>query len=195
MLVLTRKIGEQVVVPQCQLTVTVLEVTSGRVRLGISAPANLVVHRSEVCDRIRAEEASEGKGDLMEVRILIADRDEYLTAEYREYLERQGAVVATAAGGVECMQVLRAFVPDVLVLDPALPWGGGDGVLALMHEEPEIRPPSVLLLTHGGDRGLLYRLSSFRVDDFQSKPLSPQRLLDRIRSLRLTPVTNAENGW
>jgi carbon storage regulator len=52
MLVLTRKIGERILVPQCQLSVTVLEITASRVRLGVSAPAEVAVHREEVEKRI-----------------------------------------------------------------------------------------------------------------------------------------------
>jgi DNA-binding response OmpR family regulator len=137
-----------------------------------------------VCERIRAEAALDIGGAIMSVRILIADRDEFLLATYHEHLSRHGAVVATAVTGLACVDRLRDFAPDVLVMDPSLLWGGGDGVLAVMHEEPKIRPAAVLLLAHGGDRSLLYRLSSFRVDDYQTKPLSPGRLMDRIRTLR-----------
>ncbi len=127
----------------------------------------------------------------MSVRILIADRDEYLLATYREHLSEHGAVVATASTGLACMERLRAFAPDVLVLDPAIPWGGGDGLLAVMHEAPELRPAAVILLTHGGDRSLLYRLSSFRVDDYQIKPLSPRQLMERICTLHISPASTA----
>jgi carbon storage regulator len=191
MLVLSRKVGEQVVVPQCRLTVTVLDIASGRVRLGISAPANLVVHRSEVCQRIRAEAALDIGEAIMSVRILIADRDEFLLATYREHLSRHGAIVATATTGLTCIDRLRDFAPDLLVLDPAILWGEGDGVLAVMHQEPRLRPASVLLLTHGGDRSLLYRLSPFKVDDYQAKPLSPTRLMERICNLRTSLGLNA----
>lgn len=184
MLVLTRKVGETVVVPQCQLSVTILDATPGRVRLGISAPANLVVHRSEVCERIRAEAPLDLGEAMMSVRILIADSDEFLMATYREHLSHHGAVVSTATTGLACIDRLREFTPDVLILDPAILWGGGDGVLAVMDEEPTIRPPFVLLLARGRDRSLLYRISSFRVDDYQAKPLSPTRLTDRICALR-----------
>jgi carbon storage regulator CsrA len=190
MLVLTRKVGQQVVVPHCQLTVTILDATPGRVRLGISAPANLTVLRSEVCERLRAAEALDIGEAIMSVRILIADRDEFLLATYREHLSRHGAVVATATTGLACMDRLRDFAPDVLVLDPTILWGGGDGVLAVMHEEPQIRPASVLLLTHGGNRSLLYRLSSFKVDDYQTKPVSPRQLMERICTLRILPTTH-----
>jgi len=51
MLVLTRKIGQQVVLPEQGITIDVMEVGKTRVRLGISAPADIPVHRGEVWDR------------------------------------------------------------------------------------------------------------------------------------------------
>lgn len=184
MLVLTRKVGEEIVVPQCQLSVTILDASPGRVRLGIRAPTNLIVHRGEVCERIRAKNVLDCGEAMKSVRILIADSDQFLVAAYRDHLCQLRALVSTALTGLACIEQLRAFTPDVLILDPTIPWGGGDGVLAVMHEESTIRPPLVLLLTRGQDRGLLYRISSFRVDDYQTKPLSAARLVDRICTLR-----------
>jgi len=48
MLVLSRKLGERIVVPQCELELTVIAVEGGTVRLGISAPAEVGVFREEV---------------------------------------------------------------------------------------------------------------------------------------------------
>ncbi len=176
--------------PECQITVSVLEATTGRVRLGISAPPNLAVHRSEVCEKIRAVAALDAEEIMKSLRVLIADRDAFLLAMYGEHLGRYGAEVATATTGLACLERLRDFAPDVLVLDPAILWGGGDGVLAAMHEEPQIRPASVLLITHGGNRSLLYRLSSYRVDDYQIKPVTPGQLTQRICALRMLASPN-----
>jgi carbon storage regulator len=51
MLVLSRKPGERIVVPHLALAVTVLAVEGNTVRLGISAPAEVPVHREEVWRR------------------------------------------------------------------------------------------------------------------------------------------------
>ena len=51
MLVLTRKIGQQLVLPEHGITIEVVDVGKTRVRLGISAPADVPVHRREVWDR------------------------------------------------------------------------------------------------------------------------------------------------
>ena len=52
MLVLTRKIGEQIYIND-EVVVTVVRIHGDKVRLGIDAPRNIPVHRSEVVERIR----------------------------------------------------------------------------------------------------------------------------------------------
>jgi carbon storage regulator len=56
MLVLKRKIGEQLVIPSCDLTLTVLSVKGARVKVGISAPSSIAVLRQEARRRVRAQE-------------------------------------------------------------------------------------------------------------------------------------------
>ena len=52
MLVLSRKIGERIVVPHCELAVTVIAVEGKAVRLGISAPDDIAVYREEVWQQL-----------------------------------------------------------------------------------------------------------------------------------------------
>ena len=55
MLVLSRRIGESIVVPGCGVVFTVLEVGGRRVRVGVVAPPEVDVHRGEVWDRLHPE--------------------------------------------------------------------------------------------------------------------------------------------
>jgi carbon storage regulator CsrA len=48
MLVLTRRTGEQIVLPDHSITITVVSVAGNKVRLGVEAPASVPVHRREV---------------------------------------------------------------------------------------------------------------------------------------------------
>lgn len=57
MLILTRKIGESLMVGD-DVTVTVMAVHGNQVRIGINAPKDVAVHREEIFDRIKQE-----KGD------------------------------------------------------------------------------------------------------------------------------------
>ena len=119
----------------------------------------------------------------MSIRVLIADAEQYLLDCYRADLAQQGFDVITATNGVECVEKLRERAPDVLVLEPSIPWGGGDGVLALIREGADVPQVPVIILTYGRDHGVLYRLAPFQVDDYQTKPLIATRLAERIRAL------------
>jgi carbon storage regulator len=55
MLVLTRRVGEALMVGN-DVTVTILGINGNQVRLGVSAPKDLAVHREEIYERIRREQ-------------------------------------------------------------------------------------------------------------------------------------------
>ena len=62
MLILTRRIGETVMIGE-DITVTVLGVKGNQVRIGVSAPRNVAVHREEIFERIKREEAGDAGVD------------------------------------------------------------------------------------------------------------------------------------
>ena len=56
MLILTRRIGEQLVIgDDANVTVTVLGVKGNQVRIGVDAPKETPVHRMEIHNKIQAE--------------------------------------------------------------------------------------------------------------------------------------------
>ncbi len=58
MLILTRKVGESIMIGD-SVEVKILGLRAGQVKIGIEAPRDLKVHREEIYERIRAEEASQ----------------------------------------------------------------------------------------------------------------------------------------
>lgn len=60
MLILTRRIGESVVIGD-DIHITVLGVKGNQVRLGVNAPKDVSVHREEIYQRIQFEKEAEGK--------------------------------------------------------------------------------------------------------------------------------------
>jgi carbon storage regulator len=52
MLILTRRVGETLMIGD-EITVTVLSVKGNQVRVGVSAPKDVAVHREEIYQRIQ----------------------------------------------------------------------------------------------------------------------------------------------
>lgn len=61
MLILTRRIGETLMIGD-SVSVTVLGTQGGQVRIGISAPKDVAVHREEIWKRIREQRSTDEPG-------------------------------------------------------------------------------------------------------------------------------------
>ena len=55
MLVLTRRLYETLMIGD-NVTVTVLDIKGGRVRLGVNAPRDIAVNREELCEKTRRKD-------------------------------------------------------------------------------------------------------------------------------------------
>ena len=65
MLVLSRKKNESIVIND-DITIVVVEIRGDKVRLGVEAPKEVPVHRREVFDAIRRNEAAGEKADSVD---------------------------------------------------------------------------------------------------------------------------------
>jgi DNA-binding response OmpR family regulator len=106
---------------------------------------------------------------------------------YRWPLAQKGFEVVPALNGLECIARLRERVPDVLVLEPQLPWGGGNGILAIMGEISELAIVPVMVLTSCRNPQILDHVARFPISDYQLKPLTSDQLVGRLRAILAHP--------
>ena len=66
MLVLTRKPGEGFLIGD-SVTIKIIEMKGGAIRIGIDAPPNLKIYRQEVYDRIRSENLGATQWDIADL--------------------------------------------------------------------------------------------------------------------------------
>lgn len=81
------------------------------------------------------------------MRILIADGSELLLDLLESFLRDRGHIVTSARNGLECAMELRRFIPDVVLLERNLLWGGSDGVIAMMQDRLGPAAPPYILMT------------------------------------------------
>lgn len=63
MLILTRRVGEMLKIGD-DIDIVVLGVKGNQVRLGVSAPSDVSVHRLEIFEKIQAERWKKGKQEI-----------------------------------------------------------------------------------------------------------------------------------
>lgn len=61
MLILARKAGEAIAIGD-QITIRILEIKNGQIKIGVEAPATVTVHRQEIYQRIREENIRAASG-------------------------------------------------------------------------------------------------------------------------------------
>lgn len=54
MLILNRKLGESIIIDD-KIEIRILDMSDGKIKIGIEAPKDVIIHRKEVYDEIRNE--------------------------------------------------------------------------------------------------------------------------------------------
>ena len=83
MLVLTRKIGEGIVIGD-DIKITIVEMKGGSVRIGIDAPRDKKIYRQEVFDRIAEENREAAQWNMIDLDSLTDNMTDNLIASKRK---------------------------------------------------------------------------------------------------------------
>ncbi len=76
MLILTRKLGERIVIGD-DIFITLLEIKGSQARIGIDAPGYLGIYRQEILEKIRSENVKSSEvmaPDLSEAEVLLRSK-------------------------------------------------------------------------------------------------------------------------
>ncbi len=126
----------------------------------------------------------------MQARILLIDDDVELVELVRDYLEREGFLVAAAHDGDAGVREALSGDHDLVVLDVMMP--GTDGIAVLRRIREASALPVLMLTGRGDDTDRIIGLE-LGADDYVPKPCSPRELTARIRAI-LKRVSGAGNG-
>jgi len=113
-------------------------------------------------------------------KILLVDDEDQLRRVMKDLLEREGYTVAEARDGVQALDQVDKFGPDVMVLDLNLPGLDGYGVLSHLRSRPATADLPVIVLTAKGDEDNEVRVFELGADDFLTKPFRARALSARL---------------
>lgn len=127
-------------------------------------------------------------------RLLVIEDNEDIAAALADHLDHAGYTVRIALGGAGGLTTVRAWRPDLVVLDLMLPDVTGYEVLRQLRSEGIDVP--VLILSARSDE--MAKVRGFRegADDYVTKPFGLSELVARVEALlrRVPPRTGREES-
>mgnify|MGYP001000858835 FL=1 len=115
--------------------------------------------------------------------VLVVDDEPKAARLARDYLEKAGFRVLTAADGQAALLMARREKPDLVVLDLLLPLLDGREVCRLLRRESDV--PIIMLTALSEEIDQVTGLE-IGADDYITKPFSPRELVARVRALLRT---------
>jgi CheY-like chemotaxis protein len=119
--------------------------------------------------------------------VLVVDDDLNTQEAYVEYLQLSGFVVITAGSGPEGLELARTSLPDVILMDAAMPGMEGWTAIELLKADPRTQAIPVVVLTGHTQPADYARARQSGADAFLTKPCVPDELVGQLKKLVQRP--------
>lgn len=116
-------------------------------------------------------------------RIIVAEDDEIVAELVRDALMNAGHGVGILPDGNQALGVIRARLPDLVILDCNMPEMSGLLVLREMRKSPKLAHIPVLILTGRRSEKDVTLAMYEGADDYMKKPFDADELVFRVEEL------------
>ena len=129
------------------------------------------------------EPNASGESFLPHSTILIVDDNQQNVELLQAFLESLPVRIVTAFDGVDALEKVQQYNPDLLLLDIMMPRMSGFQVCRKLKADPKTKDIQVLMVTALNELGDIEQATECGTDDFVSKPVNKFELLTRVKSL------------
>jgi PAS domain S-box-containing protein len=119
--------------------------------------------------------------------ILVVDDEPHIRELLRQELESEGYLVRAAQDGIEALQLVKEFPPDLIILDVMMPNISGFDLAAVLKNNPATMNIPMIILSIIQDKEQGYRLG---VDRYLNKPINTELLLSDIKTLLTQEISH-----
>lgn len=116
-------------------------------------------------------------------KVLVVDDEPNIVIAIEFLMQQQGFETATAHDGDEALAQVRAFQPDLVILDVMMPRRDGFEVASAIREEMEGNPVKVVFLTAKGTNRDKMQGYGAGGDVYLTKPFDNQELVDTVSEI------------
>jgi CheY-like chemotaxis protein len=115
--------------------------------------------------------------------VLVVEDHQDAREMYAVYLQFSGFDVAQAGNGIEAVEKTRALLPDIVLMDLALPTMDGWEATRQLKNDPRTKHIPIVALTGHALAGHAEGARAAGCDAFVTKPCLPDALVAEIRRL------------
>ncbi len=119
----------------------------------------------------------------MNETIMIVDDSLFITEGLVAILKRKGYTTIPALSGVECLEILKTTIPDLILLDIMMEPIDGWETLGRLKANPATKGIPVLMFSAKKISPSEAQEHSINIDDFLTKPVNPVKLLESIQRI------------
>ena len=119
---------------------------------------------------------------MRDKRILVVEDHDLLLLAIQDILEVEGYNVVTATDGVDALEKMQDFTPDLIVADISMPRMDGYTFFEEVHSIPEWIPIPFIFLTARAEREDRLKGKAMGAEDYIVKPFDPQELVVVVNS-------------
>ena len=115
-------------------------------------------------------------------RVMVVDDDPDVRKVLALLLKSSGLNAIEASSGAHCLKLLASTRPAVILLDLMMPEMDGFEVCQALKRDPTTAEIPIIVVTARDDSLSRMRAARLGVSDFLVKPVSKERLLNRVRA-------------